>query len=73
MSWQVTAQYWQNEDVLCDLACCRLLDPDDPEDQGSWLPDPECVVHWQPWALVLQTRMYEERVARERQRAARRR
>lgn len=58
---------WQREDVLCDLACYRLRDPSDPEDQGSLYPDPECIVHWAPVAYGMRDLLLEQRMERHRQ------
>lgn len=40
--------HWEpgNHHVACEFFCIMRQDLDDPEDQGSLLPEPECSVHW---------------------------
>lgn len=55
---------WQREDVLCEFFCIRQRDGDDPDDQGSLYPDPECEVHWAPGFEPLRQQMEQERLYR---------
>lgn len=55
---------WQNEHVLCEFACVRRRDVDNPEDMGEEFPDTECDVHWAPEGRAMRTFLHGERMAR---------